>query len=45
MKIHEYQAREILKAHNVPVPVAEMAESADAAKAAAEKIPTLAETD
>ena len=38
MKIHEYQAKEILRQHNVPVPRGNVAFSADEAKAAAEEL-------
>ncbi len=38
MKVHEYQAKEILRQHNVPVPRGKVAFSADEAKAAAEEL-------
>ncbi len=38
MKIHEYQAKQILASYGVPVPRGEVAFSAEEAKAAAEKI-------
>lgn len=38
MKIHEYQARNILQEHDVPVPVAEVASSQEEAKKIAEEI-------
>lgn len=38
MKIHEYQARNILQAHDVPVPVAEVASSPRRAQEIAEEI-------
>ena len=38
MKIHEYQAKEILRQHNVPVPRGKVAFSADEARAAAEEL-------
>ena len=38
MKIHEYQAKELLKAYGVPSPEGYLAESAEEAKAAAEKL-------
>lgn len=38
MKIHEYQAKELFRRFAVPVPLGEMAETADAALAAAEKL-------
>ena len=38
MKIHEYQAKEILRRHNVPVPRGKVASSADEARAAAEEL-------
>ena len=38
MKIHEYQAKEILRRHNVPVPRGKVAFSADEVKAAAEEL-------
>ena len=38
MKIHEYQAKEILRRHNVPVPRGKVAFSADEARAAAEEL-------
>ncbi len=40
MKIHEHQAKEILKKYNVPVPVGFVAYTADAAVEAARKLPT-----
>ncbi len=36
MKIHEYQAKELLRAYGAPVPAGEVAETADQAAAAAE---------
>jgi succinyl-CoA synthetase beta subunit len=38
MKIHEYQAKEILKKYGVPVPRGEMAETREQAEAAAKKL-------
>ncbi len=38
MKIHEYQAKEILRQHSVPVPRGKVAFSADEVKAAAEEL-------
>lgn len=38
MKIHEYQARQILKNFDVPVPVAEVASSPEEARKIAEEI-------
>jgi len=38
MKIHEYQAKQILKGFAVPVPEGEVAESADGARAVAQKM-------
>ncbi|MDP6775263.1 MAG: ADP-forming succinate--CoA ligase subunit beta [Candidatus Latescibacteria bacterium] len=38
MKIHEYQAKEILKSHGVPVPRGGVAETAEAARAIAEDL-------
>ena len=38
MKIHEYQAKELLRDHGIPVPRGEMAETPDAAKGIAEKL-------
>ena len=38
MKIHEYQAKEILRQHDVPVPRGKVAFSADEARAAAEEL-------
>ena len=38
MKIHEYQAKEILKKYGVPVPRGEMAETRAHAETAAEKL-------
>ena len=38
MKIHEYQGKELLKAAGVPVPISQVAFSAEEAKAAAAKI-------
>ena len=38
MKIHEYQAKEILKTYGVPVPRGEMAETQAQAEAAAKKL-------
>jgi len=38
MKIHEYQAKELLRRHGVPVPRGEMAETAEKALAAAEAL-------
>ena len=38
MKIHEYQAKEILRHYNVPRPRGKVAYSADEAKAVAEKL-------
>ena len=38
MKIHEYQAKELFRQFGVPVPLGEMAETADGALAAAEKL-------
>ena len=43
MKIHEYQARQILKNFDVPVPVAEVASSPEEARKIAEEISTLKE--
>ena len=40
MKIHEYQAKEILRKYNVPVPEGFVAFSVDEAIAAAKKLPT-----
>ena len=39
MKIHEYQAKELLAAYGVPVPVGYLAETADEAYEAAKKFP------
>jgi len=38
MKIHEYQAKELLRRYNVPTPRGEVAYTADEAKAVAEKL-------
>ncbi|QTA79379.1 SucC, Succinate--CoA ligase [ADP-forming], subunit beta [Desulfonema limicola] len=38
MKIHEYQAKELFRKHNVPVPEGSVAFSVDEAKAVAEKL-------
>jgi succinyl-CoA synthetase beta subunit len=38
MKIHEYQAKEILKKYGIPVPRGEMAETREQAEAAAKKL-------
>ena len=38
MKIHEYQAKELFKKYGVPVPRGEMADTADKALAAAERL-------
>ena len=38
MKIHEYQAKQILKSFGVPVPEGSVAETADAARAIAEQM-------
>ena len=38
MKIHEFQAKQILKGFAVPVPQGEVAESADGARAIAQKM-------
>ncbi len=40
MKIHEHQAKEILKKYGVPVPIGYVAYTVDEAVAAAEKLPT-----
>ena len=40
MKVHEYQAKEILKAHGVPVPKGRVAETSDEARRLAEEIGT-----
>jgi succinyl-CoA synthetase beta subunit len=40
MKIHEYQAKEILKAFGVPVPKGRVAETPEEAKKIAEEIGT-----
>jgi len=40
MKVHEYQAKEILKAHGVPVPKGRVAETSDEARRIAEEIGT-----
>ncbi len=40
MKIHEYQAKEILRKYNVPVPEGLAAFTADEAVEAAKKLPT-----
>ena len=42
MKIHEYQAKNILKKYGVAVPRGEMVESRDAAETAAKKLFDLA---
>ncbi len=38
MKVHEYQARELMQAAGIPVPVSEVISSADEARAAFEKL-------
>jgi len=38
MKIHEYQAKELFKKFDIPIPDGEVAFSPDEAKAAAEKL-------
>ena len=38
MNIHEYQAKELLRAEGVPIPPGEVATSADQAEAIAKKI-------
>jgi len=40
MKIHEYQAKELFRAHQIPVPEGYVATSPDEARAAAEKLGT-----
>ena len=40
MKIHEYQAKQILKKYNVPVPEGQVVFSADEAVAASKRLPT-----
>jgi len=41
MKIHEYQAKELFRAHHIPVPEGYVATSPDEARSAAEKLGTL----
>ena len=38
MKIHEYQAKELFKKYDIPIPEGSIAFSCDEAKAAAEKL-------